>query len=58
MIVTMLFLATGLTVIIDLAALTMLWLMNMNMLKEIKRHLTNEEEEKEIKKTMEKIEIL
>lgn len=49
MILAIMFIVTGLTILIDIAMLTVMWLMNMNVLKDIKRHLTNEEEEKELR---------
>jgi len=57
MIVAM-FVLTGLTILIDIATLTILTFMNINQLKEIKRYLTNEQEEREINQTMEGIEVL
>ena len=58
MIITMLFIATGLTLIIDLGALSIMWIKNNEALRNIERYLTNEKEEREIKEAMEEIEVL
>lgn len=54
MILAIMFILTGLTILVDIAMLTVMWLMNMNVLKDIKKHLTNEEEEKELKMVVRK----
>ena len=58
MIVTMMFILTGLTILFDIAMLTAMWQINMKELRNIKRYLTNEQEEREINQTMEEIEVL
>ncbi len=58
MLLTIMFVLTGLTILIDIAMLTILTLMNINQLKDIKRYLTNAQDEKDIKQAMEEIEVL
>lgn len=58
MILKVMVLIMGLVIFIDLASLTMMWIKNMEALHDIKRHLTNEQEEKEIQEAMEEIEVL
>lgn len=58
MMIKIMFVLTGLTILIDIATLTILTLMNINQLRDIKRHLTNEQEEKEIKQAMDEVEVL
>ena len=59
MILKIMVLIMGVVIFIDLASLTMMWIKNMNALQNIKRHLTNEQEEREIQDAMEEeVEIL
>lgn len=58
MLLTIMFVLTGLTILIDITMLTILTLMNINQLKDIKRYLTNAQDEKDIKQAMEEIEVL